>query len=351
MAKADGFANQGNWYKAAPLFGEAEAAFRKSGDTRNALYAKFGRLHRDVESGAYRAVHDEVTRDLVNPAVTADALLKIRALSLLGNIDLNIDTRAGIEDWQEVLGSSDLHIRCEVAEPGPRGGVGLRHSPASRDLASAALALQQAIGKGRVFGDVAGQLHFTIWLANGMAHNGRPDAALRLLDRVTALAEKSGHEMPLDLYTARINALTALRRISSPRGRRNGARSPIDSACPGPIEWHRCRGRRTAEPGWPTGIRCRQHMRCRVGDHEGFGDRKEGKSPARRGGSPRRLSALYRKTHQPAKALAAIDRSIVVVQRVEEAYDLPRFVAEKAQVEIDLGNVRAADALYDRASP
>src|SRR6185312_11307588 len=103
LAKADGFANRGNWYKAAPLYSEAEAAFRKTGDTRNALYAKFGRLHRDVESGAYRAVHDEVSRDLANPAVTADPLLKIRALSLLGNIDLNIDTRAGIEDWQEVL--------------------------------------------------------------------------------------------------------------------------------------------------------------------------------------------------------------------------------------------------------
>src|ERR1700743_815286 len=67
LAKADGCATHRNWDKAAPLYGEAEAAFRKSGDTRNALYAKFGRLHRDVESGAYRAVHDEVTRDLVNP--------------------------------------------------------------------------------------------------------------------------------------------------------------------------------------------------------------------------------------------------------------------------------------------
>ena len=70
------------------------------------------------------------------------------------------------------------------------------------------------------------------------------------------------------------------------------------------------------------------------------------KRPKPSGGFP----ALYRKTHQPAKALTAIDRSISVLQRVEEAYDLPRFVAEKAEVEIELGNVRAADALYDRAS-
>src|SRR5689334_6473745 len=162
LAKSDGFANQGNWYKAAPLYGEAEAAFRKSGDTRNALYAKFGRLHRDVESGAYRAVHDEVTRDLVNPAVTADALLKIRALSLLGNIDLNIDTRAGIEDWQEVLAIA-TSISDAKWQNRARGELGLL-AGVNGDLASAALALQQAIGKAESLGDVAGQLHFTIWL-------------------------------------------------------------------------------------------------------------------------------------------------------------------------------------------
>lgn len=78
------------------------------------------------------------------------------------------------------------------------------------DLASAALALQQAIGKAESLGDVAGQLHFTIWLANGMAHNGRPDAALRLLDRVTALAEKSGHEMPLDRHYKRLVGFAVL---------------------------------------------------------------------------------------------------------------------------------------------
>jgi CHAT domain-containing protein len=348
LAKADAFANQGNWYKAAPLYAEAEIAFRKGGDNRNALYAKFGRLHRDVESGAYRAVHDEVSRDLADPAVTADPLLRIRALSLLGNIDLNIDTRAGIEDWQEVLAIA-TSISDAKWQNRARGELGLL-AGVNGDLASAALALQQAIVKAESLGDVAGQLHFTIWLANGMAHNGRADAALRLLDRVTALAEKSGHDMPLDLYTARINALTSLPEDQLAKGRET-AREVLSAA----LAQARSSGIVVAEgallnQAGQLELDAGNTAAAQSAITRALAIANKANLPREEAEALRRLSALYRKTHQPAKALAAIDRSILVVQRVEEAYDLPRFVAEKAQVEIDLGNVKAADALYDRAS-
>ena len=348
LAKADAFANQGNWFKAAPLYAEAEAAFRKTGDTRNALYAKFGRLHRDVESGAYRAVHDEVSRDLANPVVTGDSLLRIRALSLLGNIDLNIDTRAGIEDWQEVLAIA-TSISDAKWQNRARGELGLL-AGVNGDLASAALALQQSIVKAESLGDVPGQLHFSIWLANGMAHNGRADSALRILDRATALAEKSGHDMPLDLYTARITALTSLPEEQILKGRET-ARSVLNTA----LAQARASGIVVAEgallnQAGQLELDAGNTAAAEVAITRALGIAKKANLPREEAEALRRLSALYRKTHQPAKALTAIDRSISVLQRVEEAYDLPRFVAEKAEVEIELGNVRTADALYDRAS-
>ena len=52
LSQADHFAHQGDWYDAGPLYAKAEAEFRRTGDNRNELYAKFGRLHRDVESGS-----------------------------------------------------------------------------------------------------------------------------------------------------------------------------------------------------------------------------------------------------------------------------------------------------------
>ena len=62
------------------------------------------------------------------------------------------------------------------------------------------------------------------------------------------------------------------------------------------------------------------------------------------------LSQLYRTEDAPAKAVPAINRGIEVLRRVEEAYDFPIYVAEKAEVEAALGALAAADALYDRAT-
>jgi hypothetical protein len=86
------FADQGNWYSAGPLYAKAETEYHRTGDARNELYAKFGRLHRDVESGSYRTVRAEVTNALGSPAAQADLLLRILGLALLGSIDLNTTT-------------------------------------------------------------------------------------------------------------------------------------------------------------------------------------------------------------------------------------------------------------------
>src|SRR5579884_4194727 len=94
LARAEHLADVGNWFAAAPFYSKAEAEFRSSGDLRNELYAKIGRLHKDVQQGAYRRVRDELERDLTKPLVQGDPTLKIRALALMGLIDLNINTKA-----------------------------------------------------------------------------------------------------------------------------------------------------------------------------------------------------------------------------------------------------------------
>ncbi len=53
LQRADRFADAGNWIQARDLYARAELEFRKNGDLRSEMYAKFGRMHRDVEAGAY----------------------------------------------------------------------------------------------------------------------------------------------------------------------------------------------------------------------------------------------------------------------------------------------------------
>lgn len=62
------------------------------------------------------------------------------------------------------------------------------------------------------------------------------------------------------------------------------------------------------------------------------------------------LSQFYRTNKQPDKAADAIDRGIAAIQRVEDAYDLPEHVAEKAEVQSALGSLAAADASYQHAT-
>src|SRR6185312_10805344 len=97
MAKADQLGDRSDWRNAAPLYAKAEAEFHRTGDARNELYAKLGRLHRDLEDGSYKTVRAEVLRLLANPLTQSDPLLQIRGLALLGNIDLNTNTAAAAE--------------------------------------------------------------------------------------------------------------------------------------------------------------------------------------------------------------------------------------------------------------
>ena len=102
-SQAEQLYEQGDPYRAAPLFAEAEQQFRSVGDRRDELAAKFGRLRADADHGHYKSVKSEVERDFATPMVQSDPRLKIQALSLLGIIDLNIDTVAANSDWTQVL--------------------------------------------------------------------------------------------------------------------------------------------------------------------------------------------------------------------------------------------------------
>ena len=73
LAEADRLAAVGNWVKARPLFAQAEQLYSKRGDTRNALYTKFGRLHTDVETMSYTEVSSYLAEELENPIVKNDA--------------------------------------------------------------------------------------------------------------------------------------------------------------------------------------------------------------------------------------------------------------------------------------
>ena len=209
VMQADQLGERSDWRSAGPLFAKAEAEYRAKGDVRNELYAKLGRLHRDLRDGSYKAVRVEVVKLLANPVALIDPALRIRGLALLGNIDLNINTAAALDDWTEVLAIAK-QSGDQKWENRARGELGLI-AGVKGDLGASALALYSAIAKADQLGDVAAHINFATWLGNGMAVHGMADRALKVIDQAFDFAKKNGYKgVPLQLSIAKIRALTNL---------------------------------------------------------------------------------------------------------------------------------------------
>ncbi len=209
LAEADHLVELGNSLRAEPLYAEAETEFHARGDTRKELYAKLGRLRRDIETGSYSSAARDVERDLRNPVVQSDPALNIRALALKGVIDLNLDTPAAEDDFSQIqsIAKSIGDAKWENRAAGELGIV----EGANGNIGAAGMALLKAISTAERLHDISGQISFSTWLANGMTVNGMPDRAIAILDRALSAVPKGPEAgFPVQLYIAKIRALVSL---------------------------------------------------------------------------------------------------------------------------------------------
>jgi CHAT domain-containing protein len=349
MTRADQLGDRSDWYNAAPLYAKAEAEYHRSGDTRNELHAKLGRLHRDLEDGSYRTVRAQVLNLLANPLSQSDSLLQIRGLALLGNIDLNTNTIAAAADWNKVLVIASK-IGDQKWENRAKGELGLV-AGVNGDIGAAALSLYGAIAKAEQIGDVAAHINFATWLANGMAVHGMADRAVPIIDRAADLAKRSGYaEVPLQLSIAKIRALTNLPEPQADQNKDIVNRLIVATLAE--AEKEHVLGAQTELLIEAGQIAIRRHDQSGAEKYfrEAVEVSRTAALPRQEGEACLHLSQFYRTANQPAKASLVIDQGIQAVQRVEEGYDLPVFVAEKAEVQAALGLVKAADASFQRAT-
>jgi CHAT domain-containing protein len=349
VAQADRLADQGNWSAAGPLYSRAEEAFHAKGDARSEIYARIGRLHRDEEAGSYRAVRMEAERILNSPIVQNGPALQIRALSLIGTIDLNLNTAAARDDWTRVREIA-AKIGDQKWENRATGQLGLV-AGVSGNIAAAGLALYSAMAKAEQLGDAPAYLHFATWLANGMAVNGMADRALGILDRADEFATKHGYaELPLQLTIARVRALMNLPEVQRKRGLTDASKLiPVLLA---QAEREHVAGAETEllNAAGEIATRRKDLNTAEKSYQQAVNVAATASLPREEAAAYLNFSRFYRSTKQYTKASSAIDRGIRALQRVDEAYDLPVYVAERAEVEAALGDARSADASFRRAS-
>jgi hypothetical protein len=103
LQQADYLADLYNWSGAGPKYEEAEQNFIATGQLRNALYAKIGHLRSTMESSSLPQLSEYLYDQLATKAVQDDHDLKLRCLTVKGDVDGEIDTAAAVRDWSEVL--------------------------------------------------------------------------------------------------------------------------------------------------------------------------------------------------------------------------------------------------------
>jgi CHAT domain-containing protein len=343
LDRAERLSAVGNWRAARPLYAETEAAFRARGDRRDELAAKFGRLHSDVESGSYAEVREEVERDLLDPVVHTDPILKIRGLALKGIIDLNLDTNAAESDWMQIQEIAD-QIHDAKWQNRARGELGIL-AGVNGDYGKAVVMLNQAIRTAQELNDIGAAITFLTWLGNGAAVNNMTEFALNLFDRALGLARQHP-EMGIPIQTV-IGKVRALRLAGQP----TKAEPLVEQTLPycQKEKIFGCQAELLNQAGM-IALAAADRQRAEQAFLEAAAASRSASLPRMIAESLSNLSNLYLTEQRMPAAEAAIDEALDAIRRVQETYDLPNYLARKAEIEARLGRVGAARSLYQEAT-
>jgi hypothetical protein len=102
LQEADRLAWMTDWYGALPIYVEVERAAISTGDRRAAMYAKFGRLRGQMQTRSLAELSEEIAADLLAPIAQQDPKLRLRGLTVKGDIDLEWNVDAAQHHWQQV---------------------------------------------------------------------------------------------------------------------------------------------------------------------------------------------------------------------------------------------------------
>ncbi len=217
LARALHLADLYNWADAAPTFAEAELLFNESGDPRNALYAKLGRIRSDVERRrqALPEVAAQLAEDLDdNPLLQNDKELRMFCLIVKGDIDTEIDTGAMKRDWEQVqaLARESGNTKWKYRALAQLGIAAFYDA----DLETARKNVGAALAAATTADDVGAQIRILIILANGLMQSRMYEQALPYIDdalKIAAGTPDAGYQFPAQ--ELRIQALIALKRLDA----------------------------------------------------------------------------------------------------------------------------------------
>ncbi len=200
-----------NWTAAEPLYERAETEFRRTGDTRNELYARVGRLRAQFDRLSFATISESFNQILKDPITHHDLRLKLWCLVNKGYADLEIDLPSAKADWTTARNIA-VQIgdkRWAVRASGELGVIAFLEGNTS----VAAARVGQAIFLTMASGDIGGEIRLSDMLGTGLNEIHRYSEALPFFDRAIRLAsEHSDVGFPFMAYERKAEALMELGR-------------------------------------------------------------------------------------------------------------------------------------------
>lgn len=332
-----------NWAAAHPHFQKAEEFFGETGNARNTLFARIGRLRGEWETLSFPEVSLYLGQLLQDPMVQNDAELRLWILEAKGSADLEIDPASARRSWEEAR-----ELAAELGET-------IRASRASGELgiiaflegdsANAAQLVATALANTVAQDDIGGHIRYLTLFGNGLYVFGRHEEAIRYFDR--ALRTARSHP---ELGTS-IMALTGKARVLIEQEKYKEARKLLDES----LELATRRDRRGNQAELLLVL---AELESRSGDQvQAFLLTKQAAELADAGGFLRlqveahaRLAEVHRKDGRLEEAEQAAFAGLDATRRLGDVYSLPERFAALADLRRSLGKLEDADALYQQAA-
>jgi len=338
---ADRFAWFYNWYKAGPLYAEAEKLFEQAGDPRNALYAKIGRLRSQWEAMSFSEVSEYLATGLASPLAQDDAKLRLWILDAKGAVDLEINLTAARQVFEE---ARDLSRKLgdtaqEARASGELGLIAFMEGDTGKSLELLAGALKTSIE----IKDVGAHIRYLNLMGNGLTLFGRPEEGIRYFDRALQMVRSTPElDSSTMAVTGKARALVALNK-----------RAEAEKLFQDALDVARRRDRRGLAASVLTEL---GNLASDAGERNRAIAFYEEAATLASGGQLHRLVAtamfglarLYR-VGDLEKAEDRAAKGVEASQRVGERYELPRRLAFLAKLRGDRGRFDETDRLYEQA--
>jgi len=333
-----------NWADAASLFTQAEQLYSAHGDSRNALYAHFGRLRSTMEQLSLPEISHELGVDLDNnPLLQSDNELRLFCLIVRGDIDGEIDAVPMRRDWEEALKVAQT-LGDKKWENRASGEIGFSLFLAG-DVTAARQKVTAALIGATMLQDAGAQIRYLAAIGHGFVQLGSYEDALGYFDKALKIAAAnpdSGYQFVVN--EGRLQAFRSM-------GKLDAAQDLADEI----IAQARAKQKHVKET--QALITASTVATAKNDEAKAVEDLQAAIDLAQRGGFTRLLADaqfyledIYRKRGDLPKAESLAAAAAEGTQSSGDIYLLPLRLQALAQLQASQGKYREASETYDRAS-